>query len=46
MALSEVAIFDDVSGSEVQGDMSIDDGQSLVISYGEDFQMSTTRFVP
>ena len=46
MALSEVAIFDDVSGSEVEGDMSIDDGQSLVLFYGEDFQMSTTRFVP
>ena len=29
MALSEVSIWDDVSGSEVPGDMSIDDGQSL-----------------
>ena len=46
MALSEVAIFDDVSGSEVEGDLSIDDGQSLVLVYGEDFQMSTSRFVP
>jgi outer membrane lipoprotein-sorting protein len=45
-ALSEVAIFDDVSGSEVEGDLSIDDGQSLVIWYGEDFEMSTTQFIP
>ena len=46
MALSDVSIFDDDSGSEVEGDMSIDDGQSLCVSYGEDFEMSTTRFVP
>jgi hypothetical protein len=45
-SLSEVAIFDDVSGSEVPGDLTIDDGQSLVIWYGEDFQMSTTQFLP
>ena len=45
-ALSDVSIWDDVSGSEVPGDLSIDDGQSLYISYGDDFEMSTTRFVP
>ena len=43
--MSEVAIFDDISGAEVPGDLSIDAGQSLVISYGA-FQMSTTQFVP
>lgn len=43
--LSEVIIFDDISGADVPGDLSIDAGQSLVISYG-DFEMSTTQFVP
>lgn len=46
VTLSDVAIFDDVSGSEVPDDLSIDAGQSLTIWYGEDFQMSTTQFVP
>ena len=46
VTMSDVAIFDDVSGSEVPGDLSIDAGQSLTIWYGEDFEMSTTQFVP
>lgn len=44
--LSDVAIFDDTAGSEVEGDLSIDAGQSLTIWYGDDFQMSTTWLVP
>ena len=44
--MSDVSIWDDDSGSEVPGDMSIDEGQTLYISYGDDFEMSTTRFVP
>ena len=45
-SMSDVSIWDDDSGSEVPGDMSIDEGQTLYISYGDDFEMSTTRFVP
>ena len=45
-ALSDVAVFDDDSGAEVPGDLRLDAGQSLTLWYGEDFQMSTTRFVP
>jgi hypothetical protein len=45
-ALSDVAVFDDGSGAEVPGDLRIDAGQSLTLWYGENFQMSTTRFVP
>ena len=44
--MSEVSIWDVASGSEVPGDMSVDDGQTLYVSYGDDFEMSTTRFVP
>ena len=44
--MSDVSIWDDDSGSEVPGDMSVDEGQTLFISYGDDFEMSTKRFVP
>ncbi len=44
--LSDVSIFDNVSGSEVPGDLSLDAGQTLWISYGDDFEMSTSQFVP
>jgi hypothetical protein len=44
--LTEVAVFDEDSGSEVPGDLRIDAGQSLTIWYGEQFQMETTPFVP
>ena len=44
--LSDALIYDDVSGSDVPGDMSLDAGQSLWILYGDDIQMNTTRFDP
>lgn len=44
--LSEALIYDDVSGSDVPGDLSLDAGQSLWIFYGDHLQMNTTRFVP
>ena len=46
MALSDVSVWDVASGSEVPGDTSIDEGQTLYVTYGDDFEMSTTRFVP
>jgi hypothetical protein len=46
MPLTEAAVWDDVSGSEVPGDMSVDEGQSLYLVYGDNFEMSTTPFVP
>lgn len=45
MALSEVSVWDVASGSEVPGDTSVDEGQTLYVMYGDDFEMSTTRFV-
>ena len=42
--LSEVSIFDDVSGSEVSGDLAHRRRQGLTIWHGEDFQMITTQF--
>ena len=44
--LSDALIYDDVSGSDVPGDMSLDAGQSLWLFYGDHIQMNTTRFDP
>ena len=45
-ALSYVFVYDDATGSEEMGDLSLDAGQSLAMMYGDAFSVDTEPFQP